>query len=85
MNALHSTCINGDVSRAERSDGCGKCIKSDEMRIDLAEIFESSGDRQAGGGRTAEAVNKHINSLFSFLVSFCQPLSGRSPDLRRNL
>ena len=51
------------MSRAERSDGCGRSIESDEMHIDLAVIFESSRDRQAGGKRTAEAVNKHIHLL----------------------
>ena len=33
------------------------------MHIDLAVVFESSGDRQASGERTAEAVDKHIYLL----------------------
>ena len=63
VDEIHSTGINGDVSRAERSDGCGRSIKSDEMHIDLAVVFESSGYRQAGGEGTAEAVDKHIHLL----------------------
>lgn len=63
MHEIHSPCVNGDVSRAERSDGCGGRIESDEMHIDLAVIAEGSGDRQAGGERPAEAVDKHVYLL----------------------
>ena len=63
MHEIHSPRVNGNMSRAERSDGCVRSIESDEMHIDLAVIIESSGDRQAGGERTAEAVDKHIHFL----------------------
>ena len=33
------------------------------MHIDLAVVLEGGGDRQAGGERTAEAVDKHIHLL----------------------
>ena len=37
------------------------------MHIDIAVVSESSGDRQAGGERTAEAVDKHIY-LFALVL-----------------
>ena len=63
MHEIHSPRVNGNVSRAERSDGCGGSVESDEMHIDFAMILEGGGDRQAGGERTAEAVDKHIYLL----------------------
>lgn len=60
VDEVHSVLVNGDMSRAERSDGCGGSIHADEVNADLAVVLESCGDRQAGGERPAEAVNKHV-------------------------
>ena len=40
------------------------------MHIDIAVVLECSGDRQAGGERTAEAVNKHVDLLALVLGKF---------------
>ena len=40
------------------------------MHIDLAVVLEGGGDRQAGGERTAEAVDKHIYLLALILGKF---------------
>lgn len=63
MHEIHSPCVNGNVSRTERSDGCGGSIESDEMHIYLAVIAEGGGDRQAGGERPTEGVDKHVYLL----------------------
>ena len=70
VDEIHSPGINGDISRVERGDGCGGSIEFDEMHIYLAVIFKSSGDRQAGGEGTAEAVDKHIHLLALVLGKF---------------
>ncbi len=44
------------------------------MHIDIAVILEGSGDRQAGGERAAEAVNKHVH-LLALVVGKC-PVNG---------
>ncbi len=49
MHEVHGPGIDGDVDRAERSDGSGGGIESHEMYINIAVVAESSGDRQAGG------------------------------------
>ena len=49
MHQIHGPGVNGDVSRAERSDGCGGSIEAHEMHIDIAVVLEGGGDRQAGG------------------------------------
>ena len=61
MDEIHAAGINGDVGRTERSDGCGRSIESHEMHIDIAVVAESSGDRQTGGERAAEAVDKPVD------------------------
>lgn len=63
MHEVHSPGINGDVGCAERGDGCSRGVQADEMHIDIAVILEGSGDRQAGGEGTAEAVNKYVDLL----------------------
>ena len=63
VDDIHSAGINGDVSRAERSDGYDRSIESDEMHIDLTVFFGSSGDRQAGGEGTSEGVNEDVYIL----------------------
>ena len=63
MHEVHSAGINGDVSRAERSDGSGGSIETHEMHIDIAVVTEGGRDRQAGSEGTAEAVNKHVDLL----------------------
>lgn len=70
MHEIHSTGINGDVGRTERSDGGGRGIESDEMHIDIAVILESSGDTEAGGQRASETVDKHIDRLALILGEF---------------
>ena len=63
MHEVHGAGINGDVSRAERSDGCGGSIEIHEMHIDIAVVTEGGRYRQAGGEGTAEAVDKDIDRL----------------------
>lgn len=63
VNEVHGTRINGDVSRAERSDGSGGSIETHEMHIDIAVVTEGGRNRQAGGEGAAEAVNKGIDRL----------------------
>ena len=63
MHEVHCPCVNGDVGRAERSDGCGRGIETHEMHIDIAVVAEGCGDRQAGGEGTAEAVDKDVYLL----------------------
>lgn len=63
MHEVHGPGIDGDVGRAERSDGCGRGIETHEMHIDIAVVAEGSGDRQAGGERPAEAVDKYVYLL----------------------
>lgn len=55
--------VDGDVSRAERSDGCGGRIEAHEMHIDIAVVLEGSGDRQIGGERPTEVVDKDVDML----------------------
>lgn len=47
----------------KRSDGCSRGVQSDEVDGNIAVIAERRGDRQAGGERTAEAVDKDIDTL----------------------
>lgn len=63
MHQIHGPGVNGDVSRAERSDGCGGSIEAHEMHIDIAVVLEGCGDRQAGCEGPAEAVNKDVDLL----------------------
>ncbi len=63
MHKVHGSCINGNVCRAERSDGCGGGIEADEMHGDITVVAERCGDREAGGERAAEGVDKHVDLL----------------------
>ena len=63
MHQIHSPGVNGDVSRADPSDVSSRSLQADEIHIDNAELLEGSGDRQAGGEGTAEAVDKHVDLL----------------------
>ncbi|MDD6832198.1 MAG: hypothetical protein PUE80_03445 [bacterium] len=48
VDEVHGVLVNGDMSRAERSDGCGGRIHADEVNADLAVILESSGNGERG-------------------------------------
>lgn len=63
MHQVHSPGVNGDVSHAERSDGCGGSIESHEMHIYIAVVLEGCGDRQTRGEETSEAVGKDVALL----------------------
>lgn len=67
MNEVHAAGINGDVGDAERNDGSGRSIETHEMHIDIAVVFEGSGDRQASGERAAETVYKYVD-LFALVL-----------------
>ena len=79
MHEVHGPGIDGDVGRAERSDGCGGSIESDEMHIDIAVVLEGSGDRQAGGEGTAEAVDKDVDLLTLVFGKFA--VNGRAVEV----
>ena len=63
MHEVHSPGIHRDMRSTERSDGGCRGIEPHEMHIDIAVVFESGGDTEAGGERAAEAVNKDIDAL----------------------
>lgn len=63
MHEIHHSGINGDTSRFERSDGCGRDIEANEMNADIAIQIEGLKDRQPGGERAIEGVNKHVDRL----------------------
>ena len=67
VDEVHSVLVNGDVSRAERSDGCGGSIHADEVNADLAVVLESSGNGERGGKVAAERVNQHVHFLAGIL------------------
>lgn len=79
MHEIHGPGIDGDVGRAERGDGCGRSIETHEMHIDIAVVAEGSGDRQAGGERTAEAVDKDVDLLALVLGEFA--VNGRAVEV----
>ena len=63
MHEVHCSGVHRDVSRAQRGNSGGGSIEAHEMHIDIAVVLEGCGDRQAGGERTAEAVNKDVDLL----------------------
>ena len=79
MHQIHGPGVNGDVCRAERSDGCGGSIEAHEMHIDIAVVLEGCGDRQAGGEGTAEAVDKGVDLLALVLGEFT--VNGRAVEV----
>lgn len=79
MHEVHCPGVNGDMSRTERSDGCGGSIETDKMHIDIAVVLEGSGDRQTGGEGPAEAVNKDVDLLALVLCEFA--VNGRAIEV----
>ena len=79
MHQIHGPGVNGDVCRAERSDGCGGSIEAHEMHIDIAVVLEGCGDRQAGGEGPAEAVDKDVDLLALVLGEFT--VNGRAVEV----
>ena len=79
MHQIHGPGVNGDVCRAERSDGCGGSIEAHEMHIDIAVVLEGCGDRQAGGEGPAEAVDKDVDLLALVLGEFA--VNGRAVEV----
>ena len=79
MHQVHSPGVNGDVSRAERSDGCGRSLESHEMHIDIAVVLEGCGDRQAGCEGASEAVDKDVDLLSLVLGEFA--VNGRAVEV----
>ena len=67
MNEVHSHGINGNVSRAERSDGGSTGVHSHEMDGNVRVVFERRGDAQGGSHGAAEGVNEDVNRLADLL------------------
>ena len=63
MDEIHTSGINGDVGRTERSDGCGRSIESDEMHRHISVVAEGGRDGEAGSERATERVDKDVDAL----------------------
>lgn len=70
MNGYNLLGVDGNVSRAELSDGCGRSIETHEMHFDIAVVLERDGNRQTGGNRGAEAFGKYVDLLSLVLGEF---------------
>lgn len=80
MHEVHSPGIHRDMGGTERSDGGGRGIETHEMHGDIAVVLERSGDRQAGGERAAEAVDKDIDALTLVCCEGC--VNGLAVEVR---